>query len=175
MAAAGKAKDFYKVLGVSEKADPDEIKKAYRKLAKRYHPDANQGDDQAADRFKDVGEAYSVLSDPQKRKQYDQMRKLGSLGFGPRSGPGARPPGAPGADPGFSFDDFQGGFGNISDLFSSLFDLGKKGPDGGPAPGPGGQSAKSPRRKGEHVEYVVEIPFLIAARGGKISVDVAIS
>ncbi len=175
MAAAGKAKDFYKVLGVSEKADPDEIKKAYRKLAKRYHPDANQGDDQAADRFKDVGEAYSVLSDPQKRKQYDQMRKLGSLGFGPRSGPGARPPGAPGADPGFSFDDFQGGFGNISDLFSSLFDLGKKGPDGGPAPGPGGQSAKSPRRKGEHVEYVVEIPFLIAARGGKISVDVAIT
>ncbi len=113
MAAAAQAKDFYKVLGVGEKADGDEIKKAYRKLAKRYHPDANQGDDKAAERFKEVGEAYSVLSDPQKRKQYDQMRKLGSFGFGPRPG-GGRPGGAPGADPGFSFDDFQGGFGNIS-------------------------------------------------------------
>ena len=97
MAAAGKAKDFYKVLGVSEKADGDEIKKAYRKLAKKYHPDANQGDDKAAERFKEVGEAYSVLSDPKKRKQYDQMRKLGSFGFGPRPGGGTRPPGGPGA------------------------------------------------------------------------------
>lgn len=172
--AAGKAKDFYKVLGVSEKADADEIKKAYRKLAKKYHPDANQGDDKAAERFKEVGEAYAVLSDPKKRKQYDQMRKLGSFGFGPRPG-GTRPPGGPGADPGFSFEDFQGGFGNISDLFSSLFDLGKKGPDGAPTPGTGGQKAKSPRRKGENVEYVVEIPFLTAAKGGKISVDVAIT
>ena len=94
MAAAGKAKDFYKVLGVSEKADGDEIKKAYRKLAKKYHPDANQGDAKAAERFKEVGEAYSVLSDSKKRKQYDQMRKLGSLGFGPRPGAGTRPPGA---------------------------------------------------------------------------------
>ena len=64
--AAGKAKDFYKVLGVSEKADGDEIKKAYRKLAKKYHPDANQGDEKAAERFKEVGEAYEVLSN---RKQ----------------------------------------------------------------------------------------------------------
>ncbi len=174
MAAAAQAKDFYKVLGVGEKADGDEIKKAYRKLAKKYHPDANQGDDKAAERFKEVGEAYSVLSDPQKRKQYDQMRKLGSFGFGPRPG-GGRPGGAPGADPGFSFDDFQGGFGNISDLFSSLFDLGKRGPDGAPSPGPAGQKARSPRRKGENVEYVVEIPFLTAAKGGKISVDVAIT
>ena len=175
MAAAGKAKDFYKVLGVSEKADADEIKKAYRKLAKKYHPDANQGDAKAAERFKEVGEAYSVLSDAQKRKQYDQMRKLGSFGFGQRPG-GTRPPGGgPGADPGFSFEDFQGGFGNISDLFSSLFDLGKKGPDGAPTSGPAGQKAKSPRRKGENVEYVVEIPFLTAAKGGKISVDVAIT
>ena len=174
MAAAAKAKDFYKILGVPEKADGDEIKKAYRKLAKKYHPDANQGDETAAERFKEVGEAYSVLSDPQKRKQYDQMRKLGSFGFGPRPA-GGRPPGGPGGDPGFSFDDFQGGFGNISDLFSSLFDLGKRGPDGAPSSGSGGQKSRSPRRKGENVEYVVEIPFLTAAKGGKISVDVAIT
>jgi molecular chaperone DnaJ len=163
------AKDFYQILGVPEKASQDEIKKAYRKLAKTHHPDANRGDAAAADRFKEIGEAYSVLSDPEKRKQYDQMRKLGGLGFGRGrpSGPGA--PGArggPSADPGFSFDDLQGGFGNISDLFSSLFDLGKRGQ-------PGARSTA--REKGQNVEYVVEIPFLTAVRGGKISVDVAIT
>jgi molecular chaperone DnaJ len=161
-------KDFYQVLGVAEKADQDEIKKSYRKLAKKHHPDANQGDAGAAERFKEIGEAYSVLSDPAKRKQYDQMRRLGGLSFG-RGRPG---PGAPGgyrgpeADPEFSFDDLQGGFGNISDLFSSLFDLGRKGQPGG---------EKTGRQKGQDVEYVVEIPFLTAVRGGRISVDVAIT
>lgn len=167
-------KNFYKILGVSEKAEPDEIKKAYRKLAKKYHPDANRDDPQAAERFKEVGEAYAVLSDAKKRKQYDQMRRFGGLGGfgagGPRGGP--RPSGAPGGDPSFSFDDLQGGFGNISDLFSSLFDMGKKGPEGGPTAGP---RRPTGRQKGENVEYVVEIPFLTAARGGKISVDVAIT
>ncbi len=166
MAAPGK--DFYQVLGVAEKASQDEIKKSYRKLAKKHHPDANPGDASAAERFKEIGEAYSVLSDPAKRKQYDQMRKFGGLGFGGgRAGPA---PGAgfggPGADPGFSFDDLQGGFGNISDLFSSLFDLGKKGQAGGTRTG---------KQKGHNVEYVVEIPFLTAVRGGKVSVDVAIT
>jgi molecular chaperone DnaJ len=171
MAAGGK--DFYKVLGVKEKATPEEIKKAYRKLAKENHPDANRGDPKAAERFKEIGEAYSVLSDAEKRKQYDQMRRFGSFGFG-GGRPGTRPPPRPGATGGgdFSFEDLQGGFGNISDLFSSLFDLGKKGPDGAPG---GGPSRTRRRRKGENVEYVVEIPFLTAARGGKISVDVAIT
>jgi molecular chaperone DnaJ len=169
MAASGK--DFYKVLGVGEKATQDEIKKAYRKLAKQNHPDANRGDEKAAERFKEIGEAYSVLSDPQKRKQYDQMRRLGSLGFG-GARPGPRPPGGvPGAEPGFSFEDLQGGFGNISDLFSSLFDLGKRGQDGATT----GARRPTGRQKGENVEYVVEIPFLTAVRGGKISVDVAIT
>ena len=163
--AAG-AKDFYQVLGVPEKASQDEIKKAYRKLAKTHHPDANRGDEKAAERFKEIGEAYSVLSDPDKRKQYDQMRKLGGLGFG-RGRPGAAGPrGGPGAEPGISFEDFQGGFGNISDLFSSLFDLGKKGQQ---------EARRSERAKGQNVEYVVEIPFLTAVRGGKVSVDVAIT
>ena len=132
MAPAGK--DFYKVLGVRDKATPEEIKKAYRKLAKENHPDANRGDPKAAERFKEIGEAYAVLSDPEKRKQYDQMRRLGSLGFGGRGG---RPPprGGTSTGPDFSFEDLQGGFGNISDLFSSLFDLGKKGPDGAPGGG----------------------------------------
>jgi molecular chaperone DnaJ len=168
MAQAGK--DFYKILGVREKASPDEIKKAYRKLAKENHPDANQGDPQAAERFKEIGEAYSVLSDAEKRKQYDQMRRFGSLGFG--GGRTGRPPPRGGPTQDFSFEDLQGGFGNISDLFSSLFDLGKKGQDGGAPP----SSRQRPgRQRGENVEYVVEIPFLTAARGGKISVDVAIT
>jgi molecular chaperone DnaJ len=167
-----KAKDFYEILGVSDKANAEVIKKAYRKLAKIHHPDANQGNPKAAERFKEIGEAYSVLSDPKKRKQYDQMRRLGSLGFGPGRGrPQPSRGGQPG-DPGFTFDDLQGGFGNISDLFSSLFDLGKKGAEGS---GPGGPQQTSARQKGQNVEYVVEIPFLTAARGGKVSVDVAIT
>ena len=158
-------KDFYKVLGVSEKASPDEIKKAYRKLAKQYHPDANQGDAKAAEKFKEIGEAYSVLSDAAKRKQYDQMRRFGSIPFG-GARTGTRPPGA-GAEPGISFEDLQSGFGNISDLFSSLFDMGKKQQADG---------AKRPTKtKGDNVEYVVEIPFLKAVRGGKVSLDVSVT
>jgi len=166
MAAPGK--DFYQVLGVAEKASQDEIKKAYRKLAKKHHPDANPNDASAAERFKEIGEAYSVLSDPDKRKQYDQMRRLGGLGFGrgqPGPGPGGYRP--PDADAGFSFDDLQGGFGNISDLFSSLFDLGRRGQQPG--------ATKTGKQKGQNVEYVVEIPFLTAVRGGKIAVDVAVT
>jgi molecular chaperone DnaJ len=73
-------KDFYKTLGIAENASAEEIKKAYRKLAKQYHPDANPNDPTAADRFKEVSEAYSVLSDDDKRRQYDQVRKYGGLG-----------------------------------------------------------------------------------------------
>src|SRR5688500_6498166 len=159
-------KDFYKVLGVPEKASADEIKKAYRKLAKTHHPDANRGDAKAAERFKEIGEAYSVLSDPEKRKQYDQMKKLGGLGgFGGFGGQRPRPGAQPGG-PDVSFEDMGGGFGSISDLFSSLFDLGRR---------PGAQQQTAGRQRGGDVEYVVEIPFLTAVSGGKISVNVAVT
>jgi molecular chaperone DnaJ len=164
--AAQTKRDFYEVLGVSDKATSDEIKKSYRKLAKQHHPDANPNSPQAADRFKEIGEAYSVLSDADKRKQYDNMRRLGAFGVGGRASPGSagRPaPGGPG-DTSFSFEDLQGGFGNISDLFSQIFDRGKRGPTG----------RTSGPQKGPNVEYLVEIPFLTAVGGGKISVEVDI-
>jgi molecular chaperone DnaJ len=165
---AGQTKDFYRILGVDEKASQDEIKKAYRKLAKSHHPDANPGDTQAAERFKEIGEAYAVLKDPEKRKQYDQMRKLGAFGFGGRGAAAGPAQPRAGGEGGFSFEDLQGGFGNISDLFSSLFDLGGR-RGGGAGPRPAG------RERGQDVEYVVEVPFLSAVQGGKVSVEVAIT
>jgi molecular chaperone DnaJ len=164
-------KDFYEILGVKESASPEEIKKAYRKLAKRYHPDANPGNPKASDRFKEVGEAYSVLSDEEKRKQYNQMKRLGAFGFGKGTGRGpfARPgtgyggPGAPGAG-GFSFEDLSG-FGGLSDLFSSIFDRGKREP----------QTKKSGPSQGRNVEYVVEVAFETAVRGGRVTINVPIT
>src|SRR3982750_422317 len=110
-------KDFYAVLGVPSGATQDEIKKAYRKLAKKYHPDANANDPKAAERFKEISEANNVLSDAQKRKQYDEMRRLGAFdtgGFGGFGG-GRSPRGAgprPGGAQKIKFQDFDiGGLG----------------------------------------------------------------
>src|SRR3954464_11685347 len=112
-------KDYYSVLGVPASATQEELKKQYRKLAAKHHPDKNPNDPKAAERFKEISEAYQVLGDADKRKQYDQMRQLGAFGgFGgaaPRPG-GARPggpgspfgAGGPGAGPGgqnFRFED----------------------------------------------------------------------
>src|SRR5262245_7841266 len=111
-------KDFYAVLGVPASASQDEIKKQYRKLAAKMHPDKNPNDAKAADRFKEISEAYTVLGDAEKRKQYDRMRQLGAFGgFGSRGGarPGAGAPGGPGgagAGGSFRFEDFDiGGLG----------------------------------------------------------------
>ena len=160
------SKDFYKILGVAENASADEIKKAYRKLAKQYHPDANPNDASVADRFKEISEAYSVLSDEAKRKQYDQVRKFGG-GLG-----GFRPSGGGGASQqadSFSFDDL-GGLGGLGDIFGSIFDFGRR--KGGAG---AGAAAGAGTSRGQSVEYAVEISFEIAARGGKISVAVPIA
>src|SRR3954463_8448918 len=85
-------KDYYNVIGVPASATQDEIKKQYRKLAAKHHPDKNPSDARAAERFKEISEAYQVLGDAEKRKQYDQMRRLGAFGgFGGAGGAGARP------------------------------------------------------------------------------------
>src|SRR6266581_594657 len=116
-------KDYYSVLGVSASATQDEIKKQYRKLASKVHPDKNPNDPKAADRFKEISEAYQVLGDAEKRKQYDQMRRLGAFG-----GAGAGAPG--GFSGGVKFEDFDiGGLGGLGDIFSSMF--GGGGPTGG--------------------------------------------
>src|SRR5205085_7565020 len=90
-------KDYYTVLGVPASATQDEVKKQYRKLAAKHHPDKNQNDPKAADRFKEISEAYQVIGDADKRKQYDQMRQLGAFG-------GGRPGSSSGSP-------FGGGFG----------------------------------------------------------------
>src|SRR3954465_5115602 len=104
------SKDFYAVLGVSASASQDEIKKQYRKLASKHHPDKNQNDPKSAERFKEISEAYQVLGDADKRKQYDQMRQLGAFGGfggGPRRG-GASPGGqSAGGAQNFKFEDFD--------------------------------------------------------------------
>ncbi len=102
-------KDYYKILGVDRNADINEIKKAYRKLAMEYHPDRNPGDAKAEEKFKEIGEAYSVLSDPQKRREYDQFGQSGMRGTGGFSGFGGF------QDP---FDIFREVFGGgFSDIF----------------------------------------------------------
>src|SRR5919199_154079 len=120
-------KDFYAVLGVSASATQDEIKKQYRRLAKKYHPDANPNDAKAGERFKEISEAYNVLSDPEKRKQYDDMRRLGAFG----------------------------GFG------------------GGGGARAGG--ARSRTERGQTVEMTLEIPFRVAALGGKVPVQLEVN
>ena len=109
-------RDYYEVLGVSKDADEDTLKKAYRKLAKKYHPDANPGDKEAEAKFKEASEAYSVLSDPQKRQQYDQF---GHAAF--EQGGGA------GYGGGFGGFHFYGGgmFGILCGIFGGFFGGGR--------------------------------------------------
>ncbi len=140
-------KDYYKILGVSENATQEEIKQAYKRLAMKYHPDRNLGDKQAEEKFKEINEAYSVLSDPEKRKQYDQLRKFG-VGAGVGTGFGE----------GFNF-----GFGDsfLEDLLNQFFDR--------------GEFFRRSRRgavKGEDINIEVEIPFSTSIHGGEIYVDV---
>ena len=164
------SKDYYSVLGVSASATQDEIKKAYRRLAKKNHPDANKSDPKAADRFKEISEANNVLSDAAKRKQYDEMRRLGAFGGfgGERTQRGGRPggPGAPGGGAGPRMEDFDiGGIGGLGDLFSSMF-------GGGGARG--GTRPRGPER-GDSMEVVVPVEFRVAALGGKVPVELEVN
>src|SRR5256885_7002271 len=112
------SRDYYQVLGVSETATTDEIKKAFRRLAKQHHPDRNPNNPQAAERFKEINEAHDVLSDAEKRKKYDQLRRYGAFagygGAGSRPGAGTPPPGGAGFD--FDLRSLRG----VGGVFSSL-------------------------------------------------------
>ncbi|MFN2566999.1 MAG: molecular chaperone DnaJ [Gemmatimonadaceae bacterium] len=162
-------KDYYAVLGVSASASQDEIKKQYRKLAAKLHPDKNPNDPKAADRFKEVTEAYHVIGDPEKRRQYDDMRRLGAFGgfggFGGERGGRAGGQNGPFAGGGtFRFEDFDiGGLGGLGDVFSSMFGGGR-----------GGARARGPER-GQDVETTLEIPFRVAALGGKVPVELEVN
>ncbi|HEY5491088.1 MAG TPA: J domain-containing protein [Gemmatimonadaceae bacterium] len=171
------SKDFYAVLGVPEKATSDEIKKQYRRLAKQHHPDSNKSDPKAAERFKEISEAYNVLGDAKQRKQYDEMRRLGAFGdFARRPGggstggfrggarPGARSAtGAPAG--GGKFEDFDvGGLGGLGDLFSSMF-------GGGGQPRPPSNAPE----KGQSIETTLEVPFRTAVIGGKVPIELEVN
>ena len=152
---ADNKRDYYEVLGVEKGASADEIKKAYRKKAKQYHPDLNPGDKEAEAKFKEANEAYEVLSDDQKKARYDQF---GHAGVDPNYGAG-----------GGGFGGGFGGFGDdidLGDIFSSFF-------GGGGGFGGGGRRANpnAPRR-GEDLQSTVTISFEEAAKGCKRKVDV---
>ena len=160
-------KDFYAVLGVPKDADQPTIKKAYRKLARQLHPDHNPGDAKAEARFKDIGEAYSVLSDTEQRQQYDQLRAMAG---GARFTAGSRPGGAGGA----GFEDLFGGLfgggggsrarystggGGFEDVLGGLFGGGGFGQQRGP-------------RRGVDLTASTTLPFRTAAEGSTVSLSV---
>lgn len=160
--------DFYKVLGVAESASEADIKKAYRKLARKYHPDQNPGDAAAEKKFKEVSEAYDVLSDAKQKEEYDQIRKYGAAGF-PGAG-GGFPGGFPGGAGGFpgGFTTSGGGANiNIEDLLGMFGGGGFGGASAGGFPG-GGFSAPAP--KGEDATTSARISLKQAYEGGEVSV-----
>ena len=160
-------KDFYAELGVSSTASAEEIKRAYRKLARELHPDANPGDVKAEARFKSMSEAYGVLSDPDKRKQYDEARSLFNGGFRPGGGFGGGGPGPGGFDLGDLFGGAQGGRGGdpggLGDLLGGLF---------ANRAGTPGAGASRPRR-GTDVETELRIDFTEAIRGATVPLRIA--
>jgi len=127
-------KDFYKILGVSKDVPEAELKKVYRKLARQYHPDSNAGDVKAETKFKEISEAYSVLSDPKQRKEYDAVRAMGGGARFRAPGPGSQGAGAGGFEDVFS-NLFGGGFGGGSSFPGGFGGFGGGGGFSGPTPG----------------------------------------
>jgi len=161
---ATSTRDYYDVLGLKKTATQDEIKKAYRKLARKYHPDANPDDPKAEEKFKEVSSAYEVLSDPNKRKQYD-------------AGPSFFGQGAPGGGAGGGFRGYQGGQpmgGDWADLFGNLFG-GGGGFGGGGFSGGGGRRQQRGQR-GDDLSVAVKISFEDSLKGvtTKISVPMTV-
>lgn len=142
---AEQKRDYYEILGLKKGASDDEIKKAFRKMAMKYHPDKNPGDKTCEEKFKEVNEAYGILSDPEKKKMYDQF---GHAGVDPNAGFG----GAGGFSQGF------GGFEDIFDMFGGMF--------GGGRSGFGRQNPNAPRR-GRDMQHYMTITFEEAAFGCK--------
>ncbi len=143
-------RDYYEILGLKKGASPDEIKKAFRKLAVKYHPDKNAGDKKAEDRFKEINEAYAVLSDPEKKSQYDQF---GSAGFQQRY---SQEDIFRNFNAGDVFREFN--LGGSDDVFSRIFGMG-----GGFRQGRG----RAMSRKGQDFEMELPISFLEAFSGGE--------
>ena len=151
---AEQKRDYYEVLGVSRGASEDEIKKAYKKMARKYHPDLNPGDKSAEEKFKEVNEAYEVLSDANKKARYDQF---GFAGVDPNYGAGA------GGGGGFGgFTDFD--FGDLGDIFGSFF---------GGGFGGGSRAGRNGPQRGESIRVGVTVSFEEAAFGceKEVSVD----
>ncbi|RAJ75029.1 curved DNA-binding protein [Chitinophaga dinghuensis] len=164
-------KDYYKILGVEKSSTAEQIKKAYRKLAVKYHPDKNQGDKSAEDKFKEINEAYEVLSDPEKRKKYDQFGE----NYKYYEQHGGRPEdfdwsqyGGAGGGGGHSYsysgnmEDMFGGEGNFSDFFEQLFGSRFSG---------GGRRQQQPSR-GRDVQATMEVSLEDAYNGGTRQVEV---
>jgi molecular chaperone DnaJ len=139
------ANDYYKILGVPRSAKPDDIKKAYRRLARRYHPDVNPGNKDAEERFKQVSEAFDVLSDPKKREVYDHY--------------GYYSEGAAAAGPGFGFDFSNLGASNFKDIFSEIFSTIR------------GQPSRRQPARGSDIEYPLAVSFEDAMKGTTAQVD----
>jgi DnaJ-class molecular chaperone len=159
-------KDFYKVLGVSEDAPVDEIKKVYRRLAKKYHPDRNKGDASAEAKFKEVTEAYETLKDARKREEYDTMRKYGAFAGGAQAGPGHADFFANGGGGRvFRFEGNPGDFGDIQEMLGSLF--GGGGFSRGSRRGAGAEDMFTGRRtqRGANVNITLSISFMEAVHG----------
>ncbi len=146
-------KDFYAVLGVTKSASADEIKKAYRKLARQFHPDANAGDAKAEEKFKEISEAYDVLSDDTKRHEYDEMRQYGGA-FGGAGQGGFGPGGAQNVNLGDLFGD-----SNLGDMLGGMFG------------GAGGRTRGRRSTKGDDLTAGVTLSFRDAAAGATTSVQ----
>jgi len=165
-------KDFYKVLGVSKDVSDAELKKVYRKLARKYHPDSNQGDAKAEAKFKEISEAYAVLSDKEQRAEYDQIRAMGSgARFTAPSGGGAGGFedvfggmfGGGGGTRSYTFR--QGGGGGYDDIFGGLFGGGRFGQSSGGYRGYGAPT------KGADIHATTTIDFVTATQGDTVTLQ----